>query len=49
MIEVKGKYNDAIIYSDRYDDTAYKQILDFCNLKSFSGAQICVMPDYTDY
>lgn len=46
MIEVKGKYNDAIIYSDRYDDTAYKQILDFCNLKSFSGAQICVMPDY---
>jgi RNA-splicing ligase RtcB len=46
MIEVKGKYNDAIIYSDRYDDTAYEQILDFCNLKSFSGAQICVMPDY---
>lgn len=46
MIEVKGKYNNAIIYSDRYDDTAYKQILDFCNLKSFSGAQICVMPDY---
>lgn len=27
MIEVKGKYNDAIIYSDRYDDTAYKQII----------------------
>lgn len=46
MIEVKGKYNNAIIYSDRYDDTAYKQILDFCNLKSFSGAQICVMTDY---
>lgn len=46
MIEVKGKYNDAIIYSDRYDDTAYKQILDFCNLKSFSGAQICVMMAY---
>ena len=36
MIEVKGKYNDAIIYSDRYDDTAYKQILDFCNLKSYN-------------
>ena len=46
MIEVKGKYNNAIIYSDRYDDSAYKQILDLCNLKSFSGAQIRIMPDY---
>ena len=28
MIEVKGKYNDAIIYSDRYDDTVkIKQII----------------------
>lgn len=46
MIEVNGKYSDALIYSDRYDDTSYKQILELCNLKSFSGAQIRIMPDY---
>lgn len=46
MIEVTGRYNKAVIYSDRYDENAYKQIFEFCNLKSFEGSKIRIMPDY---
>lgn len=46
MLVVNGKYNDAIIYSDRYDENAYAQLVGLCNLKSFEGAKIRVMPDY---
>lgn len=46
MFEAKGKYNNAIIYSDRYDETAYSQLISFCNLKTFEGSRIRVMPDY---
>lgn len=46
MIKVQGKYNNAVIYSDRYDEEAYKQILEVCNYKPFEKANIKVMPDY---
>lgn len=46
MILVNGKYNNATIYSNGYDENAYKQLLDICNYKHFEGANIKVMPDY---
>ena len=46
MIKVQGKYNQVIIYSDKYDETAYKQLLEICNYERFKGANIKVMPDY---
>lgn len=46
MFEVKGKFNNAIIYSNRYDEKAYTQLISICNLKSFEGSCIRVMPDY---
>lgn len=46
MFEVQGKFNNAIIYSDRYDEAAYSQLVSLCNLKAFEGSKIRVMPDY---
>ena len=46
MILVNGKYNNATIYSNGYDENAYKQLLDICNYRHFEGANIKVMPDY---
>lgn len=46
MFEVKGKFNNAIIYSNRYDEKAYAQLISLCNLKSFEDSCIRVMPDY---
>lgn len=46
MIQVKGKYNEATIFSERYDDNAYSQILELCNQKAFQKANIKIMPDY---
>lgn len=46
MIIATGKYNLAKIYSDRYDETAYGQIIELCNQKVFMDSKIRVMPDY---
>lgn len=31
MLKVKGKYNEAIIYTDSVEEEALKQILELCN------------------
>lgn len=45
MIEVYGKYNQAICYTDLLAEDAYKQILNVCNDESFKETKIRIMPD----
>ena len=35
MIELKGQYNEAIIFTDTVEDTAKQQVIDLCNLSFF--------------
>ncbi len=46
MIEIKGKYTDAIIYTDTPDDKAIAQIRELCDQPFAAGARVRVMPDY---
>lgn len=42
---IKGKYNDARVYTDNVDATTYSQIVDLCDQKWVKGSQISIMPD----
>lgn len=46
MIETTGKFGTAKIFSDRYDEKAYGQILELMNQSFVEDCQIRVMPDY---
>lgn len=45
MIEIQGKYNKAKIFTDNVEETAFKQILEITNQKSFENSNIAIMPD----
>ena len=45
MIEIKGKFNTAICYTDELEDTAYSQIESVCNEQAFKDSKIRIMPD----
>ncbi len=45
MIEVNGKFNQAIVYCDDIEDEAIKQIRAVCDLYVFRERKIRVMPD----
>lgn len=45
MIEIKGKYNKAVIYTDRLDDDATSQIYNMLNNPAFCNTEIAIMPD----
>lgn len=45
MIEIQGKYNKAIVYTDYLDTSAYKEILDLCNQGIYKDSTIRIMPD----
>ena len=45
MIEIQGKYNKALCYTDTLDAGAYAQILSVCNEEAFADAKIRIMPD----
>lgn len=42
---VKGKYNEAKIYTDNVDNQTISQVIDLCNQKAFEGSSIKIMPD----
>lgn len=42
---IKGKYSEAIVYSDVVDEGAIKQIKELCDIEAFSNSRIRVMPD----
>ncbi|MBQ9082579.1 MAG: RtcB family protein [Clostridia bacterium] len=45
MIEITGKYNSAVCYTDQVEPEAYKQILTVCNEEAFQHSKIRIMPD----
>jgi RNA-splicing ligase RtcB len=45
MIEVKGKYAKAIVYTDNIEPEAISQIIELCNQEFTTGAKIRIMPD----
>lgn len=45
MIEVKGKYNTAKLFTDTADDTTIAQVTNLMNQPSVSVARVRIMPD----
>ncbi len=46
MIEIQGKYNTAIIFSDDYQENAVAQVQELCDHEFTQGEKIRIMPDY---
>ena len=44
-MEIRGKFNTAIVFNENVDEQSYAQITDFCNQEIFSDAIIRIMPD----
>jgi RNA-splicing ligase RtcB len=45
MIELRGKYNSAKVFTDVIDESAISQIIELCNQQMSEGANIRIMPD----
>lgn len=45
MIELKGKYNIAKVFTDNVEETAISQIIELCNQEVFKKSKVRVMPD----
>lgn len=45
MIELKGKYNTAKVFTEVIEETAIGQIIELCNQKFIAGETIRIMPD----
>ena len=45
MINIRGEYTEAIVYTDNIDEYAYEQIEELCNHFAFRNSVIRVMPD----
>ncbi|MHC5227208.1 RtcB family protein [Enterococcus sp. LJL99] len=45
MLTIKGKYNDAIVYTDNVEDSTIGQIMSLCNQAYFKESKIRIMPD----
>lgn len=45
MIELKGKYNNAIVYTDNAEETAISQIIELLDQEFSQGSNIRIMPD----
>lgn len=45
MIELKGKYGSAYVYTDVVDEASISQVIGLLNQPYAEGAQVCMMPD----
>ncbi len=45
MIEIQGKYNTAIVYTDTLDSASTAQLISLCNQAFTEGSKIRLMPD----
>lgn len=45
MIEIRGKFNTAICYTEELEPTAYSQVEAVCNEEAFKDSKIRIMPD----
>ena len=44
-MEVRGKYNNAIIYTDNVEQEAVGQVIELLNQPAFEGVKVRIMPD----
>jgi tRNA-splicing ligase RtcB len=45
MIEIRGKYNEAKIFTDVVDSASLAQVQELCNQEFTAGSRIRLMPD----
>lgn len=45
MIEVKGKYNSAKVFTDNVEEEVIDQIVELCNQPFIEGSKVRIMPD----
>ena len=45
MLQIKGKYNTAKVFTDNIEETAYAQILELMNQPWIKDNDVCIMPD----
>lgn len=45
MIELKGKFNQAKVFTDKLEETAAGQIIELCNQEFAQNSKIRIMPD----
>ncbi|MBO1911115.1 RtcB family protein, partial [Microvirga sp. 3-52] len=45
MIEIKGRHNTAIVFTDEIEESAKQQVYDLCNQEFLQDAKIRMMPD----
>lgn len=45
LIELRGKYNTAKVFTDNVESTAISQIIELCNQPFVEGGKIRIMPD----
>ncbi len=45
MLELRGKYNSAKVFTDNIEETAISQIIELCNQPFVEGCKIRIMPD----
>ncbi len=45
MIQIVGKFNTAVCYTDTLEPTAFEQIESVCNEEAFANSKIRIMPD----
>lgn len=44
-MQLRGKHNEAIVFTDNVEETAIGQIIELCNQRAFKDSSIRVMPD----
>ena len=45
MLNLRGKYNEAKVFTNNVDETVTGQIIDLCNQEFIKDSQIRIMPD----
>lgn len=45
MIELKGKYNSARVFTDKLEPEVISQVIELCNQEFCKGSKIAIMPD----
>ena len=45
LIKIKGKYNEAVVFTDEIEETAKQQVYELCNQEFLKDSKIRMMPD----
>ena len=45
LIKIKGKYNEAVVFTDDIEETAKQQVYELCNQEFLQDSKIRMMPD----